>query len=814
MRTAFGKCLVPIVVSALFSPRLFSAGAEEPFILLPAKFTLTGPTARQQVLVEQYGEKGYNGELTNGIAWRVSDTNIVTVDDGSVTARGNGTAVVTVARGNQFANARVTVEGVERRGEYSFRNQVQPVLAKNGCSAGACHGAAAGQNGFKLSLRGYDDEGDFLTLTRQAFGRRIIPSDPGRSLLLLKPTRTVPHKGGQRFEVGSPDYQILAGWIAAGTPGPRPDEPRIDHLELNPDHVVLQPGAGQRLNVRAFFTDGHAEDVTRWAKFTAVDGAVAQVGDDGGLKVVGPGESAVTAWYLSRIAIATVTVPYTNAVAAERFAQTEKRNFIDELVLEKLQTLNLPPSPRAADSEFIRRAYLDTTGLLPPAVETRAFLADQSEGKRDRLIEKLLASHEFVDYWAYKWSDLLLVSSKKLRPAAMWAYYRWIRDNVAANTPWDVFVRRVVTAKGDTLENGAANFYVLREDPRDMAETTSQAFLGMSINCAKCHNHPLEKWTNDQYYQMANLFARVRMKSGSGDGENIIFAASSGDLIQPLRGKPQPPAPLEAKPLSPDAQEDRREYLADWLVSRENTYFSRAIVNRVWANFMGVGLVEKVDDLRVTNPASNEKLLSAAARYLADQKFDLKALMRVILQSETYQRSGQALPQNAADQRFYSHYYPKRLMAEVMLDTVSQVCGAPTRFNGYPEGWRAMQLPDSNVDSYFLRSFGRPDRDKTCECERTANPNVTQVLHIANGDTINQKLQAKGNRIETELKDKWPAEKTVEETFLSALCRYPTKHEKQSFVHVIDEAPEADRRPVIEDFYWAILSSREFLFNH
>ena len=770
----------------------------------------------------------------------------------------------------------------------TFRNHVQPVLAKFGCSSGACHGAAAGQNGFKLSLRGYDDEGDYLALTRQALGRRIIPSDPGRSLLLLKPTAAIPHKGGKRFEVDSLEYRILAEWIASGAPGPGKDDARIEKIEFLPERVVLRPASSQQFSVRAHFSDGHAEDVTRWAKYTAANASVAQVDDNGNVQVVGTGEGPVTAWYLSRIAIASVTVPATNEVSPAVFAKGQRRNFIDEIALEKLRDLNLPPSPRCRDAEFIRRAFLDTIGVLPTAQETREFLAgdtapdpsrsesapgpgdrkpspsqegepdspqaqsgplrgedgggliesrnDQTNNpspselrqrkKRDRLIDSLLARPEFVDYWSHKWSDLLLVSSKRLKPAAMWTYYRFIRNNVAANTTWDVFVRKIITAQGSTLENGAGNFYVLHEDPRAMAETTTQAFLGMSINCAKCHNHPMEKWTNEQYYRFANLFARVRAKTGTGDGDEIIFVSGQGDIAQPLSGKAQPPTPLDGQPLPLQDARDRREALADWLTSRTNPYFARSIANRVWANFFGMGLIDPVDDLRVTNPASNEKLLSAIANYLADQRFDLKALMRAILQSETYQRSSESLPENKTESRFYSRYYPRRLMAEVLLDAYSQVTGVPTEFQTdlrnenrglgekYPLGLRAIQLPDTKIASYFLKTFGRPDREKTCECERTAEANVAQVLHIANGDTINQKLGAKENTISRQLAAKTPPEKSVEDAYLSALSRYPTETERERMLKTLSAAKETELRPLVEDMYWALLSSKEFLFNH
>jgi hypothetical protein len=811
-------------VLVLLSP--FAAQAANQLAVLPTSITLTGPESRQNVVVERVRDKLFVGQVTNNLELSSDDPSIVRIKNNELIPVKDGSATISAKAGNEIATARVTVSDMEKPFEWSFRNHVQPVLAKNGCSSGACHGAAAGQDGFKLSLRGYDDQGDFLTLTRGSLGRRVTPSDPGRSLMLLKPTGAVPHKGGKRFETDSLDYRILSEWIAAGAPGPQTNDARIERIQILPPHTVLDPGAMQQLLVQAHFSDGHVEDVTRWVKYTSANETVAQVDDTGRVKVSGFGEGAITAWYLSRIDIGLVTVPYTNKIAPQVFARAQKRNFIDELVLEKLKDLKLPPSPRCNDSEFLRRAFIDTTGVLPTAEEARAFLADKSGKKRDSLIDSLLNRPGFVDYWAFKWSDLLLVSSKKLKPPAMYAYYNWIHNRIAANTPWDAFARAVVTAQGSTLENGAANFYVLHDDPRLMAETVSQAFLGMSINCAKCHNHPMEKWTNKQYYQMANLFARVRAKSAAEEGDNIVFVSNSGDVDQPLSGRPQPPAPLDGQELPMDSPDDRRQALADWLVSRDNPYFTRAVVNRVWANFMGVGLVEAVDDMRATNPSSDEKLLSALAKYLADQKFDLKALMRAILQSETYQRASEPLKENAADARFYSHYYPRRLMAEVLHDAVAQVTGVPTQFTRdrsnipnavggkYPLGRRAIQLPDTQTDSYFLKAFGRPEREKTCECERTSEPNVSQVLHLANGDTINQKLASKECRITKLIDRNTPNESIVDEAYLCTLARHPTQAEKEDMLKTLASASDSDRRAAIEDVYWALLSSKEFLFDH
>jgi hypothetical protein len=709
----------------------------------------------------------------------------------------------------------------------SFRNTIQPILTRYGCAMGACHGAAAGQGGFRLSLRGFDDEGDWLSITRSANGRRITLEDPARSLLLLKSVKAVPHKGDRRFDVNSPEYKAIVDWIAGGAPGPKADDPRIVSLSVSEPHLVTQTGRSVQLKVTAKFSDGRSEDVTRWCKFNATNAGVATVDENGLVKVTGAGEGTVSAWYLSLLSVATVTVPQPGRLDEAVLASMKPRNFIDEQVLAKLRELNIPPSDRATDAEFLRRAFLDTLGVLPTPEEARTFLADPGADKRDRLIDSLLKRPEFVDYWSHRWSDLLLVNGDKLMPQAMWSYYNWIRRHVAANTPWDVMVRDLLTATGSTLEHGGGNFFILNDEPTKCAETVSVAFLGTSIGCAKCHNHPMEKWTYDQYYAFANLFARVRTKNGSQADERVLFSDTQGDLVAPLTGRPQPPRPLDApEPVSMASTEDRRLALARWLTGPDNTLFQRAIVNRVWANFFGSGLVEAVDDLRVTNPASNEPLFAAACDHLVRRKFDLKALMRAILQSETYQRSSVTQPENIQDLRHGSHYVPRRLKAEVLLDTISQVTAAPTTFkidrrnanrgtaDSYPAGFRALQLPDSNIASYFLKSFGRADRVATCECERTNEPSMAQALHIANGETLNQKLAQKDNRIDALLADGLTDAGIVEEAYLLTLTRQPTEREREKAVALLKEAAPADRRTTLEDLFWSLMSSKEFLFNH
>ena len=713
----------------------------------------------------------------------------------------------------------------------SFRHDVLPVLSKAGCNSGGCHGALAGKGGFRLSLNAYDPATDHYNITRENRGRRIEFADPARSLFVIKPTAAVRHKGGKFIHEDSDDYKLLIEWIQQGAPGPSTDDTELNRIELSPALSQLNKGDTQPLTVHAFFSDGTKRDVTRWARFTPTDATIAEVDEATGLaKVIGYGEGAISVWYSGQIALARITSPWPSVIPDEVFARTPKRNVIDKRVIEQLRRLNLKPSKPSSDSEFIRRVYLDVVGMLPTPQETKAFLADTSETKRDDLIEKLLAQPGFVDYWAYRLSDLFLISSKKLRPLALKAYYDWLRGEIEKITPWDQLVRQVVAAKGDTLKNGAANFYSIHQDPETMAENVSQAFMSLSINCAKCHNHPLEKWTNDQYYSFANLFARVRAKgwggdARSGDGARTLFIADRGDLIQPRTGKPQPAAPLDGQAIASDSTEDRREALADWLTSPENPYFTRSIANRVWANFFGRGIVEPVDDLRISNPASNEPLLQAISEHLAKNDYDLKSLMRLILRSETYRRSSTPLPENEGDQKYYSRYYPRRLMAEVLQDAITSVTRVSPKYNRitlsdgstegtslYREGTRALQLSDSAVTSYFLKTFGRNEREITCECERSNKPSMVQVLHLSNGDTLNNNLRSKQSRVNTMITQS--NGDIIDEAYLLCLSRRPSDSERKRLQNIFEVAPETERRGVAEDLFWALMTSREFLFQH
>jgi hypothetical protein len=719
-----------------------------------------------------------------------------------------------------------------RGDDVSFELDVVPILSKAGCNGGGCHGALAGKGGFRLSLFGYDPASDHLAITRDARGRRVDLAEPGASLLLTKPTTAVPHKGGRRLEVGSDDYRLLAAWLEQGAPGPRAGEKQLAGIDLSPAVSQLKPGAKASFTVTARYSDGSTRDVTRWARFSATDETVATVDPSGVATVVGHGESAVTAWFSSQIAVARVVSPFPHAVPPAVYAAAARANLIDDLVLPQLQELHLKPSPACSDETFIRRASLDTIGRLPTPEEVRGYVADTAPRKRERLVELLLARPEFVDYWAYKWSDVLLVTGSKLRPDAVQAYARWIRDRVADNTPWDQLARDLVTARGSSIENGATNYFAVHQDPEAMAENVSQAFLSLSIGCAKCHNHPLEKWTNDQYYAFANLFARVRAKGWGGDARNgngarTLYVAARGDLIQPRTGRPQAPAPLDGEPLPAADEGDRREPLARWLTSPANPYFTRAIVNRVWANFFGIGLVEPVDDLRATNPASNEKLLAALATFTVEHGYDLKALMRLILLSETYRRSSDPLPENRDDRRWFARAYPRRLMAEVLSDAISDVTGVRDRYTeivandgstektaAYGEDTRALELRDSAVKNYFLETFGRNSREITCECERSNQPSLVQVLHLSNGSTINDKLAAKAGRVTQLLATDPTPRAIVDDAWMRTLGRLPTDAERKPMEEMLTQAKPAEKRAVVEDLYWSLLTSREFLFRH
>jgi hypothetical protein len=785
--------------------------AAQTLAVLPPAVNLSTPESRQQLIAEAT-VSNHQEDWTAKVKWSSSNPQVASVDsNGLVKPISDGDAVISA---DTKASTHVHVTNSKAPFTWSFRNNVIPVMTKVGCNQGACHGALSGKNGFKLTLRGYDPDVDYDTLTRQSVGRRVSLADPAASLMLLKPTFTIPHGGGKRFSTDSIEYRILSEWIAEGAPAPQPNDPEITGLEVFPAAATLATGAEQQLVVRAKYSDGRVEDVSHWVKYSSNNEGVASVDDNGRVKMNGPGEVAVTLWYSSRVLYSRLTVPFSNQIASDAYAKFPRHNYIDDLVLDKLKKLNIAPSGECDDSTFIRRAFLDAAGILPSAEEVETFLADKSPAKRTALIDKLIARDEFVDYWAYKWSDLLLVSSKRLNSTAMWTFYDWIRESVKQDKPWDQFANEIFTSSGSSRENGALNYFVLHKDPIDLAETSTEAFLGQRITCARCHNHPLEKWTQKQYYEMVNLFTRVGIKNGSEPGENVVFAKTSGDIMHPRLLKPLDPTPLDGKSIPLDSPIDRRIAFDQWLTSPSNPYFARSLVNRVWANFMGRGIINPVDDTRATNPASNEDLIAALTKDFVEHHYDVDYLIRTIMNSGVYQLSAESNATNQNDNVFYSKYIIKRLPAEVILDAYSQVTGVPTPYPGYPAGTRALQLPDTQVKSQFLTVFGRPARNVCDVAERSFDPTIAQALHVINGDTLNKKLSATDGYVALFQKLGLSDSRILEHVYLTAFSRYPSETEKTALLAALSKSRATGREQALEDMLWSLLTSKEFLFNH
>jgi hypothetical protein len=779
----------PAPAKAAAAPKTTAPAPVVSIAVTPANAVLDGAAARRQILVTGARKDGTVVDLTATAKYQSKTPKVVVVAPGGIARPlADGSATVIVSAAGKNATVKLAAKNVAKPYVWSFRNHVQAVLSKAGCNMGACHGAAAGKNGFRLTLRGYDSELDYERLLHEAGARRIAKFDPGNSLLLKKATLAVPHAGGLRFKPTSLEYRVLAQWIASGMPGPTAKDAEITTVEVLPNERTLTENAEQQLAVIARFSDGHTEDVTNWARYSSNEEGIASVDDSGKVTTKGVGETAITVAYLGKVAFARVAVPFPNKVSVAQYKSFPRKSYVDDLVLAQLEKLHILPSDLAPDEEFLRRAYLDAIGTLPTPDEVRAFLADRDPNKRARKIEELLERPEYVDFWTYKWGDLFRVNRETLTEKGMWVMYSWLRDNIAQNTPWDKLVYETLTATGDNFTDGPSNFYRISKTPEELTETVSQAFLGIRVQCAHCHNHPFEKWTQSDYYRFASLFSRIGRKQGDHPSDQVITVAKSGEINFPKTGKPLPPAPYDYQPMPADSQEDRRVYLAKWLTSPTNTYFGRSIVNRVWRHFMGRGLIEPVDDLRATNPASNEPLMDALCKDLVTHNYDLKYLMRQVMNSRTYQLTSRPRPENKKDDRQYSRYYVKRLTAEQLLDAICQVTQQPEKFPGLPSGFRAIQLPDTKVNNYFLDVFGRPPRQITCDCERAQEPNMAQALHLINGQGVNQKISSDSGVVAQLLKTEKSNAQIVEEMYLTCFGRLPTAQEKKDALDTIEEA--------------------------
>jgi Protein of unknown function (DUF1549)/Protein of unknown function (DUF1553)/Bacterial Ig-like domain (group 2) len=711
----------------------------------------------------------------------------------------------------------------------SFLHDIMPILTKSGCNQGACHGKGAGQNGFKLSLRGFAPEQDFREMMRDQYGRRASISQPENSLLLQKATAQVPHEGGRIFSPTSREYQQLARWLAAGAPGPKRDEAKLTKLTITPETKTVSVGSVTPLMAQATFSDGTQRDVTWLTKFETNDAAVATVDASGNVKATRNGATAIRGMFQSDVAVASFLVPYDLAIDERRFEKTD--NKIDQLVQQKLRELRIEPSGLCDDREFYRRVMLDACGVLPTPEEVQSFVEDRSSDKRDRLIETILKRPEFTDYWTLQLGDLL--QNRKERDhdvrgvKGVREFHRWLREQVASNRGWDVIARDVITAHGSTADNPAVGYYIVtvgehrHGENSEAAESVAQAFLGARIGCAKCHNHPLERYTQDDFYHFAAFFSRVKLdrkEAKSGDTTLRISHPDANEnkkpvgVVQPRTGQFLKPQPLDRSLPTMYPGRDPRLALADWVTNPANDAFAGAMVNRIWRHYFSVGLVEPVDDLRATNPPTNPALWKELNQEFVRSGYDLRRLMKSILSSGTYQRSSATRPSNATDQKFYSHYIARRLPAEVLLDALSDATGVPENFDGYPLGMRAVQVPDPGANSAFLRMFGRSERTTSCACERNGDVTLPQLLHLQNNSKLLDKRTHPDGWLAKSLKANADNETVTRQLFLRTLSREP----KPSEWAVIQKslASGDSREQVFADLLWAVLNSKEFTFNH
>jgi hypothetical protein len=780
----------------------------------PTVIRFAGPSARQLILVEGTTSEGQAVDLTRSSRYRSLDPAIATVDSGGVVRpQGDGETTVEIGAGGHSRSVHVRVEGSKTARSFHFENDIKPVLSKLGCNSSGCHGKAEGQNGFKLSVFGFDPEGDHAAITRELRGRRVFPAAPERSLLLTKMAGVVPHGGGVRAGRDSEDYRTVRDWIAAGSPFGSAADPKVLSVRVEPRERRLAMAGGQQLRVTARYSDGRESDVTAHARFQSNNEALARV-DPSGLVTSGdtPGDVAVMASYLDSVDVFRALIPRPGGSATVPVEPPggEPRDRIDALVARKLAALNIEPSGPCTDEEYLRRVYLDVIGTLPTAGEARRFLADRSPDRRARLVDELLGRPEYADFWALMWSDLLRVDREKLGHKRAFAFYRWLRDRVADGTPLDRFARSVVTAEGPLDEVGPANFFKVVSQPGEAAGSLAQVFLGVRIACAECHHHPYDRWAQDDYYGMKAFFAPVGVKPGPR-GEAVL---AGGDAVakNPRTGRSLSAHPLGSGGGPVATGDDPREALADWLVSAQNPYFARNLANRYWARFLGRGLVEPVDDVRDSNPPSNPELLDALAAILVEKRFDARALIRAITASATYQRSSRPNSTNGDDEQNYSRARLRRVEAEVLLDMVCQSTGVPEKFAGVPAGSRAVQLWDSKVPHDFLRLFGRPVRVTTCECERNAEPGVGQVLHLLNSPGLHAKLTHEAGTV-ARLVRRLPDDPALaDELYLTFFSRFPTDVERVVAVGHLASGP--DRRQAAEDLAWSLMNTLEFLFNH
>ncbi len=781
----------------------------------PAEVRINGSDGLAQVVVTGRDGRGEPVDLTASAHFTLNDSAIARVEPGGlVRPARDGKTTLAIEAAGRSASVPVVVGDMANAKPVHFVGEVVPILTKLGCNAGACHGKATGQNGFKLSLLGFDPRSDFDALVREGRGRRVFPAEPKQSLFLRKPTATIPHGGGRRFAVGSPEYQTIARWIGQGMPFDPGKEPKLARLDVEPGRRVIPRKGKQQLRVTAHYDDGTSTDVTRLAQFQSNATDLAIVDGNGVVETLdGVGEAAIMARFGGLVGVSRATVPL--AREPSNWAEPKSSNPIDPLVFRKLRELGVEPSGPCTDAEFARRSSLDVCGILPDPAEVAAFEKDADPAKRETWVDGLIERPEYADLFAMKWSAIL--KNKRalgnVSQAGTYAFHGWIRQSIAENRPYDRFVSEIVAARGEPSVNPAVLWYRQVETLESRVDDTAQLFLGMRIQCARCHHHPFERWSQDDYYGFASLFTRIGNK---GDDPNTprLYVLAEGKASNPITGQEKAPKPLgapEMTDLGPSV--DPRERLADWLRQKDNPYFARALANRYWKHFLGRGLVEPEDDMRVSNPPSNPELLDALANSFVKSGYDLKALVRLIATSKAYDRSSLPNATNERDRRNFARFYAKRLPAEVLLDALNVVAAVREPFDGLPQSFRATQLPDDGFDSEFLTVFGRPKRESVCECERSSEANLSQTLHLLNSSELQMKLGHSSGRAAKWVSDKRPDGEKVDELYRVALSRPPTADEREvCLAHMEKRRAEKKLRQGYEDLIWAVVNSKEFLF--
>lgn len=803
------------VAPGLGDPGELTAIAAETGRLNDGLVSISGRDAGQQLVVTGQYDSGQTRDWTRKATYEVSPAGIVGIDPtGLITpvAEGEATVHVTAAPGID-GSLQVRVTNLVQDLPINFANQITPVFTKYSCNGGGCHGKSGGQNGFRLSLLGFEPTEDYEYLVMEGRGRRLFPAAPDQSLLLLKATARQPHGGGQRIEFDSPAYRLLRRWIEQGMPYGKASDPVVTHLEVLPAQQLMEREGTQQIIAVAHYSDGSTEDVTRTTQFDSNDTEMAEVSVTG-LVTTGKltGSVAVMARYQGHVDVFRATIPL--GVNTDKLPPV--KNFVDELVHRTLRSLGLPSSPACDDATFLRRVSVDIAGRLPTLDEAEKFLADQSPNRREAVIDRLLDSTDYADYFANKWAAVLRNKRRQdTEKPATFAFHEWIRQSLHENKPYDQFVREILTATGTPGQSPPVGWYREVKDAAAQLEDTAQLFLGLRIQCARCHHHPFEKWSQQDYYGFSAFFSQVGRKKGFVQNEERIYHKVGLATAQnPKTGQNVKPTGLGGEPLALSADQDPRHAMADWMSAKENPFFSRSLVNRYWKHFFGRGLVDPEDDMRVTNPASNPELLDALANDFAAHGFDLKHLVRTICTSTTYQLTAEPNEWNQDDKQNFSRYYPKRLNAEVLLDAIDQVTGTQTSFTGIPAGTRAVQLPDSGFSSYFLTVFGRPEASSACECERSSEANLAQSLHLLNSSEIQGKLtSASGSAAHLAGDKSRPHELRIRELYLLAFSRVPSTDEMAIALAHINKN-EQDAKRAYEDIVWALVNTKEFLFNH